>query len=209
MTGHIFRQAVVISLLGHLTLFGMFGFSFGRRIPAADFSRVYFWGAVFRAPDLISGRPPDAGYHKGAFTGKTGIFALSKARQEDPFAYGSHSKPQFSFAFSEHKMEFTAEPEPVPPAARKRAAITFYPALPYRFALYFKDRQAAHIELEYQVKSADKRNFVLVRRKVSSGNLEADLLSMRYISRYLFMRQSGFTPDKWQVVKIDLSTFDD
>jgi hypothetical protein len=57
--------------------------------------------------------------------------------------------------------------------------------------------------------SGDKRNSILVKRRISSGNLEADLLSMRYISRYLFMQQRGFVPNKWQTVKIDLSTVND
>jgi hypothetical protein len=85
----------------------------------------------------------------------------------------------------------------------------FYPRLPYHFALYFKDRQTVHIELMFQVISGAQRNSILVKRRVSSGNLEADLLSMRYISRYLFIQQRGFAPNKWQTVKIDLSTAND
>ncbi|MFH1269646.1 MAG: hypothetical protein ABIH75_01125 [Candidatus Omnitrophota bacterium] len=211
MTNTVFRQAVVISLLGHLTLFGIFILSFGPRIPDADFSRVCFWGAVFRASDLIKSTPPyDAGYKKSATLGKSEISVLDKVKQEDFLAYRDYSKPPVSLVFNQEKIALVQESAPILPIlARKETAIMFYPRLPYHFALYFKDRQTAHIELAFQVNSADKRNFVLVKRRISSGNLEVDLLSVRYISRYLFMQQRGFVPDKWQIVKIDLSTLND
>ena len=37
------------------------------------------------------------------------------------------------------------------------------------------------------------------------GNLEADLVCMRYVSHYLFMQQEKITPGIWHTVKIDLS----
>jgi len=45
----------------------------------------------------------------------------------------------------------------------------------------------------------------VIKRKISSGNLEVDLLTMRYIGHYLFIQQKRFTPNNWQTVKIDLS----
>jgi hypothetical protein len=89
---------------------------------------------------------------------------------------------------------------------RKEPVILFHPLLPYQFELYFKDRQVAHIELFFQVKKNANRNAVQVKRKISSGNLEADLLSARYISHYLYIQQQRFEPNAWQTVKIDLST---
>ena len=71
--------------------------------------------------------------------------------------------------------------------------------------LYFKDRQLAHIELAFNIISGQKINPVVVKRKISSGNLEADLLSMRYISHYLYIQQAAFPSDVWQEVKIELS----
>jgi len=47
--------------------------------------------------------------------------------------------------------------------------------------------------------------FISLRRKISSGNLEADLLSMRYIGHYLFIQQEGFASNVWQTVKIEFS----
>jgi hypothetical protein len=81
----------------------------------------------------------------------------------------------------------------------------FYPRLPEHFLLFFKDRQVVHIELMYNVAPRYKTNVITLKRKISSGNLEADLLSMRYIEHYLFIGQTKFVKNKWQTVKIDLS----
>lgn len=210
MTGAIFRQAIAISFLGHATLFGIFSLSFGPSLPRADFNSIYFRGAAFRGCDLLPAGNA-AGHDKALPLGRAEISVLNKGMQEDGLLiYREHNKPLVVFSLKEEKAVFmpkTAQASSV--AARKETAIMFYPRLPYHFALYFKDRQDAHIELEFQVRPADKRSSVLVKRKISSGNLEADLLSMRYINRYLFMQKGGFVPGKWQTVKIDLSTLND
>lgn len=226
MTNSILRQAIFISFLGHMTLFGLFSLSFGHKIPEVNFSRVCFWGAILRSSDLMHNRNFDIGYKKGWFTGKSEIAVLDKINRENllasrdyfPAEVGSRpipnnnwwEKPPVSLTFNQEKIVFMRETMPVSLiSGRKESAIMFYPRLPYHFALYFKDRQTVHIELAFAMISGAQRNSILVRRRVSSGNLEADLLSMRYISRYLFMQQRGFAPNKWQVVKIDLSTAND
>jgi len=210
MTNSFFMQAIFISFLGHITLFSMFSLSFGPKIPEVNFSRVYFWGAIFRSPDLMNNRNFDIGYKTGRLTGKSEITVLNKINRENLLASRDYLKPPVSLTFNQEKIAFTRESMPISfMSARKESAIMFYPRLPYHFALYFKDRQTVHIELAFAVISGDKRNSILVKRRISSGNLEADLLSMRYISRYLFMQQRGFVPNKWQTVKIDLSTVND
>ena len=210
MSNPLFRQAIFISFLGHLTLFGIFTFSFGPRIPEVNFSRVCFWGAILRSPDLMHNRNFDIGYKRRGFTGKSELSVLDKINRENILASRDYLKPPVSLLFNQEKIVFTRETMPrALMSGRKESAIMFYPRLPYHFALYFKDRQTVHIELAFAVISGAQRNSILVRRKVSSGNLEADLLSMRYISRYLFMQQRGFAPNKWQIVKIDLSTAND
>ncbi len=210
MTNSFFMQAIFISFLGHITLFSMFSLSFGPKIPEVNFSRVYFWGAIFRSPDLMNNRNFDIGYKTGRLTGKSEITVLNKINRENLLASRDYLKPPVSLTFNQEKIAFTRESMPISfMSGRKESAIMFYPRLPYHFALYFKDRQTVHIELAFQVISGDKRNSILVKRRISSGNLEADLLSMRYISRYLFMQQRGFVPNKWQTVKIDLSTAND
>jgi hypothetical protein len=81
-----------------------------------------------------------------------------------------------------------------------------HPLLPYQFELFFKDRQVAHIELEFCLLNNNGKNSVVVRRKISSGNLEADLLSSRFMNHYLFIQQNRFPSDIWQSIKIQLST---
>ena len=204
------EQAIVISLLGHITLFSMFSLSFGPKIPEVNFARVCFWGAIFRSPDLMNNRNFDIGYKTGRLTGKSEISVLDKINRENLLGSRDYLKPPVSLTFNQEKIVFMRESMPISlMSGRQESAIMFYPRLPYHFALYFKDRQTVHIELAFAVISGDKRNSILVKRRVSSGNLEADLLSMRYISRYLFMQQRGFVPNKWQTVKIDLSTVND
>jgi len=210
MTNSFFMQAIFISFLGHITLFSMFSLSFGPKIPEVNFSRVYFWGAIFRSPDLMNNRNFDIGYKTGRLTGKSEITVLNKINRENLLASRDYLKPPVSLTFNQEKIAFTQKLTPISlMSGRKESAIMFYPRLPYHFALYFIDRQTVHIELLFQVISGDKRNSILVKRRISSGNLEADLLSMRYISRYLFMQQRGFVPNKWQKVKVDLSTAND
>jgi len=210
MTNSFFKQAIFISLLGHITLFGMFSLSFGPKIPEVNFARVCFWGAILRSPDLMNNRNFDIGYKRGGFSGKSEIAVLDKINRENPLTSRDYLKPPVSLTFNQEKLVFVQKLLPISlTLTRKEPAIMFYPRLPYHFALYFKDRQTAHIELAFQVVSGNKRNSILIKRRISSGNLEADLLSMRYISRYLFIQQRGFTPNKWQTVKIDLSTVGD
>ncbi len=211
MTDTVLRQAVVISFLGHITLFSLFSLSFGPKIPTADFSRISFWGSILRGSDLTDTRSPGSGYKRGGFMGKSEISVLDKINRENsPLTSVEYSKPQVFLAFNEEKMLFAQKTAALPPIQpRREPAIMFYPRLPYHFALYFKDRQTVHIELMFQVSAGDKGSSVLIKRRISSGNLEADLLSMRYISRYLFMQQGGLSPGKWQIVKIDLSTVND
>jgi hypothetical protein len=210
MTNSILRQAIFISLLGHITLFSMFSLSFGSKIPELNFARVCFWGAIFRSSDLMNSRNFDIVYKTGRLTRKSEISVLDKINRENILGSRDYLKPPVSLVFNQEKIAFRQKLMPttlIP--GRKESAIMFYPRLPYHFALYFKDRQTVHIELMFQVISGAQRNSILVKRRVSSGNLEADLLSMRYISRYLFIQQRGFAPNKWQTVKIDLSTAND
>lgn len=87
----------------------------------------------------------------------------------------------------------------------KKPSIIFHPLLPFSFNIYFQDRQVAHVELMFKIISCGIRNSLLVKRKISSGNLDVDLLSMRYIGHYLFIKQNDFIPSEWQTVKIDLA----
>ncbi len=135
---------------------------------------------------------------------------LNKVSKEPFLSARYYLKPSIPLAFNTEKEVFK---EKIAPLAfslkRKEPQIIFHPLLPYSFTLYFKDRQVAHVELMFNLSSSGLHNSIEIKRKISSGNLEVDLLSKRYIGHYLFIQQARFTPNRWQSVKIDLSAKND
>lgn len=210
MTNSIFKQTIFISILGHITLFSMFSFSFGPKIPEINFTQICFRGAILRGVDLMSMRKFNERHKTGAMMRKSEALVLDKISRESFWGFRDYSKPPLTLTFDKEKIVFVQKIMPgLLISRRKEPTIMFYPQLPYHFALYFKDRQVAHIELMFEVISTGKKNSIVIKRKISSGNLEADLLSMRYIGHYLFIQQMAFAPNNWQTVKIDLSTLND
>lgn len=210
MISPIFKKSFFFSLLGHITLFSIFSFSFGNRIPTAGDNNVYFRGAILRDSDLKSRytfNPPEI---KNVFMRKPNTLLLDKTNKEYPLISNYYLKPKVTLAFNEDKIIFTEKSTQMSPVQRrKESVIMFHPALPYNFLLYFKDRQVVHIELMFNIISRGEVNPIVIKRKISSGNLEADLLSMRYIGHYLFIQQARFSPDNWQIVKIELTPKND
>ncbi len=196
-----FKKALFISLLGHITVFTVFSFSFGPRIPKANFSNISFLGAILPNLDLTPS------LYTRTLIRKPDTLVLDKVSRESTLVSREYLKPPVILAFNTEKKLFAQQDLMLSwvAAKRKEPAIMFYPKLPYHFALYFRDRQSVHIELEFKIISSAGRNTAVIKRKISSGNLEADLLSMRYIGHYLFIQQAGQVTNKWQTVKIDLS----
>ncbi|MDP2923158.1 MAG: hypothetical protein Q8O30_05490 [Candidatus Omnitrophota bacterium] len=205
------KKSIFISLLGHLTLFSIFSFSFGSKIPQGNYAGVSFWGAILRGSDLFSRQNFKSQDIKEIFMIKSNAALLNNIKGNYFSSIsGYYLKPMAILSFNEEKAIYMPKTTPVSfPLLKRPQAIMFYPTLPYHFLLYFKDRQVAHIELMFNIISTPKTNSIAVKRKISSGNLEADLLAMRYISHYLFIQQSGFSTDNWQTVKIELSPKDD
>jgi hypothetical protein len=206
MTSPYLRKAVCISLLGHLAFFSIFNLTFGRSLPSADYASVFFWGQVFLPSQL---RQQRQSVSLSPVLRRDIISALPDAT----ILLGpsvNYIKPQLSSALSLEKEIFVDRKSPDYFIPRKREqAIVFHPLLPYNFNLYFRDRQVAHVELAFNIISSGGRNSIVVKRKVSSGNLEVDLLTMRYIGYYLFIQQSRFPLNNWQVARIDLSAKND
>jgi len=198
----VLRKAVFISLLGHLTLFGLFNVSFGKRMPAAEFTSVSFWGQYLRASQLI---PPIALSRPSRIAAKPDTSILDKKGQ-DSLSLTYHVKPAIAMPLNSEKEAYIEEPVAFPFSIRKsEPTVILHPLLPYSFMLYFRDRQSTHVELLFNISSSAEKKSINLKRKISSGNLEVDLLALRYISHYLFVQQANFTPNKWQSVKIDLS----
>lgn len=210
MTNPVFKKTVFISLLGHITVFSIFGISFGNRIPRVEYTSVSFWGQFLRDSQVSRPIPNNINQIKEFFTNRLDTSALDRTTRESAFLSMYYLKPPFTLAFNSEKEAFIEKPEDrFSSPKRAKPPIIFHPLLPYGFTLYFKDRQVAHVELMFKIASDGGRNSILVKRKISSGNLEVDLMAMRYIGHYLFIQQSNMLANNWQIVKIDLSAKDD
>ncbi|MBM3246654.1 MAG: hypothetical protein FJZ13_04950 [Candidatus Omnitrophica bacterium] len=206
-----FKKSILISLLGHIVVFGIFSLSFGDKIPALNYSVIFSWGAILRSSDLIAKESFRIEGIKEIFSRKSDAVPLykDKAKIDYPLISNYYQKPRADLSFDKAKSIFMAQVSVLPAlTSRKSQVIMFYPSLPYHFLLYFKDRQIAHIELAFSINPAENKNYIMIKRRISSGNLEADLLAIRYVSHYLFIQQANFPSDNWQKVKIELSPKD-
>lgn len=214
MTNPVLKKTIFISLIGHITVFSIFSFSFGDRIPKAEYVSVSFWGQFLRnsqvAQPITRGGVPLNNFNRQLPTKKIDTSVIEKKADDFTLASNYYFKPPISLTSNTEKEIFlTKTPTPLLSRKRREPVIIFHPLLPYSFSLYFKDRQVAHVELMFKIISSGAKNSIVIKRKISSGNLEVDLLSARYIGHYLFIRQNSFPPNNWQIVKIDLSAEND
>jgi hypothetical protein len=210
------KKNLIISFACHAGLFLVLGLSFGRPPAPLNYPPVSFWGQILQPYDFTRTAAPlknlmgtKAVFLRNIGELFTGRFIASLTPGTDAAGMFIPVIPVIkpaAVSLCPVKQDLTPSlPFPVLPG-RKEPALTFHPLLPQHFPLYFKDRQTAHIEIMFNVVSTHgEEHAVVMQRKISSGNLEADLLSMRYIGHYLFIQEKRFTPDKWQTVKIDLS----
>lgn len=204
-----FKKSILISLAGHLTLFSMFSFSFGSGILKFNNVRVSFLGSVLNQYDLE--HPARNIHQENNLLNSPALAQLYKDKTEFKLTNSEFIKPLSRAAFNIGKgaekkyLKNDIFPAPVT-RIKSKPVIMLYPRLPYQFSIYFKDRQEVHIEVIFNSLFIGKSTSNLIKRKISSGNLEADLLSMRYISHYLFIQRPKMYADEWQTVKIDLST---
>ena len=199
------KKTIFISIFWHAAIFNIFGLTFGHRIVKVDFSPVSFLGSILNRADLEK-NVFEAQSIKSMPNNSLKLFPIEKKNKNYFQLYNQHLKPFVALPSNQTKVAFATKTPPFSfEQRRNEPAIMLYPQLPYSFLLYFKDRQLVHIELMFNIMLNAQQNTILIKRKKSSGNLEADLLSMRYISHYLFIQQARFTPNSWQTVKIDLS----
>ena len=215
MTSTVFKKSAFISLLAHLAIFGIFGVSFGRRLPAVDYGNVVFQGCVLNNFDFglphIGASLGLTGYSKNklhSLENKHSIESLRIQTKSDCLAGQGYLKPPVLVSAVSEKQAFIQKFK-MPLKNKERTAVMFYPRLPPYFSLYFKDRQVVHMELMFQIVHGPQHSPISIKRKISSGNLEADLLCMRYINHYLFVQQGMFASSGWQSVKIELSPKND
>ena len=198
-----------MSSLSHLLVFALFSFTFGQNSSQRAESIMVFWGQILPKAALNPNRPVLTG--AGQISQKSGNVLPKSSNPVFNLSADSSIKPQVELPISLSKEPFIADTfiAAWPLALKKESSIMLHPLLPYQLQIYFKGRQTVHIELMFKISSLEGKNTVLIERKISSGNLEADLLSSRYMTHYLFIQRARFPLDSWQTVKIDLSTQND
>lgn len=194
---------ISISAAGHvaaLICLSFLRFSFSPPAPALSFKPVIFAGSIpygfpqGNAGSVIPARI--AGPETGALL-PSGSMPLSV-----PDVY---IKPGAAVSIISVREPVKSLPISAGSIPRPEPVLMMHPLLPHQFGLYFKDLQEVRIELQFFIARGDARNLVSLRRKISSGNPEADLLSMRHIGHYLYIQQARFAKDSWQDVKIEFS----
>jgi len=200
----ILKKTFLLSCVGHVACLSLLGFSFGPRPAPVKTNDLFYWGG-FRLLDLSGVASPTA--LEDIFLKKRTVGMVKPAQPQGLPPIERYTKPLSAFALEEKRplAVIQVNPRAIPPV-RKEQVVMFYPQLPYQVSLYFKDRQVIRIELMFNVSPEGHTGAIAIKRKISSGNLEADLLSMRYISRYLAVQRMGYAPGSWQSVEIELST---
>lgn len=196
------KKFVFFSFLAHALFFTFFNLSLVKTPRSSEFGQVFFLSSYLYPEDFRL---------KSLVFERKGIKKIVEPRKisyaEKIFKDNKlYSKPLLHLDSPVAKLflpPLLDEPEfPVV----NREAVLFRPYLPRHFLLFFKDRQKVHIEFSFKIETTGGFETIAVKRKISSGNLEADLLSQRYISRYIFVQRMNFPKDTWQTVKVELST---
>ncbi len=209
MTKAVLKNTFIISSLGHLLVFGLFNFSFDQSRFQHQEPPLVFWGQIL--PNAALNLKSIVLPVNRSIVGQRDFTVLPRNTTPDFCLSSDFSlKPQVQLSFSPEKVVYLPKENIAQiQLPKKDSPIKFHPLLPYQLQLYFKDRQAVHIELMFNIGASPDQKAILIKRKISSGNLEADLLSVRYINHYLFNQRSRFPLNTWQTVKIDLSTKND
>jgi len=203
------KKSLVYSAVGHLAVFSLVAVSFGQKLPGAEsYGRLSFWGGIpVSARYNFHSNPVNKIKVIGDFFRQPqGVAVIPRARSSAVSVSLGYVKPSLSYGFGLSKGVYIQKSAPER-FVRKGAEpnIVFHPILPYGFTLYFKNSQVAHAEVMFKIVASPTGNSIIIKRKISSGNPEVDLLTMRYMSHYLFIQQNRFSPNSWQTVKIDLS----
>lgn len=219
-----FKTAIFISLIWHAVCFSSVELTFGKKVAESNFelTKIFFLGPILQKADYY---PQSAQQTKTSAADKLKARNLVNPVRKNPFRKRRHSngltmlKPGYGEArglifenillkkpptliFTESKAAYFKS-TPFLKVKKADSSIMFYPPMPYHFLLYFKDRQVAHMEVAFYISPDGK--IAGLKRKISTGNPEVDLLIMRNLSHFLNLCKSNFSLNSWQTVKIDLS----
>jgi hypothetical protein len=209
---HSFKITFVLSLFWHILCIGIFEPTFGHKLNKLNFTQVSFLGSILKPSDLYFGSNSKEPSHSRRIFIRRIInqmnskpLTLNEKKDIEYFSsmMRQQNRPLFSVFIDSQKPVFTVKPDTsILEGYKKESTLLFHPRLPYSFLIYFRDRQRAHIEFTFYI--SDKGKLSFIKRRISSGNLEADLLAYRYISRCMYLVQNQFPLNSWQTVKIDL-----
>ncbi|MCU0665746.1 MAG: hypothetical protein MUF05_01445 [Candidatus Omnitrophica bacterium] len=202
------RKSFIFSLAGHIFVFAAFSFSFGRIPVDLRGFNVSSFGGILNRYDLAAEVKRPYLDVKKAFLKSHYFVPAPRMENAENFLNNYHLKPAVKqgLIFSSNKSFAGLSGSASCPYKRKiqTSTVILYPQLPHYFGIYFRNQQKAHIELEYMVTPRQMAGFITVRRKISSGDLEMDLLCARYISQYLSTQQDKISSGVWHKVKIEL-----
>lgn len=201
------KSAVFISLLLHIVCFSGVELTFGKRYGLEknfEFTRIFFLGPILQEAEYY----PESIQHADSSAGR--LIARNLVNNLKPGSPETHGFVSSSIFFEkppvltliDNKLVFF-KPTPSMKAKKEDTSIMFYPPMPYHFLLYFKDRQVVHMEAAFYISPEGK--IAGLKRRVSTGNPEVDLLIMRNLAHFLNLYKSNFTLNSRHTVKIDLS----
>lgn len=203
------KNALILSLVGHIVCAGLFTPTFGRYLDRLNFSNVSFLGAILNVKDLQVNLPSTILSDNRINLTDLSVLPINIEDSQRPFVSMSSLRPNLNLAFEKtDKITFSPKIDAhIVASNTKDPQVMFYPRLPHSFLIYFKDRQKVHIEYKFLISQKEKIAFI--DRKISSGNLEVDLMASRYIARHLNLVKSKLPVNSWQTVKIDLTRKND
>jgi hypothetical protein len=210
--------AILISLIFHIFCFTNVELTFAKKVRSqdSDLSSILFLGPIFKQGNYYPQPTGKVNYpiipvQESVISGRVDrlntLFVNNMLKaQSSPFSESSPypmrpKKPLLANLTTEKTPYF--EYSSLPKIKNVNSSIMFYPPMPYHFLLYFRDRQTAHVEVSFFISPEGK--IVEIKRKISSGNPEVDLLIMRNLINFLNHCKSNFVLGSWQTVKIDLS----
>lgn len=198
-------RPLILSMLGHAAVLVLVAFTFPQQPGSPVPQRMIFAGEVWQGavPALKPQRPAIAVEGRLAGAQKRVLASGGEDMFADMRRY-AWIKPAALISAVAAK-SIPAGSELVSKPVYRDPVLILHPSLPAQLELYFKDRQEVHIELLFNISPDDQGGSLELKRRVSSGNLQADLLSKRYLSHYLFIQRARFAPGQWLPVKIDLS----
>lgn|GEM_PF-5314618 len=199
--------AIVVSLCGHLLGFSFIQPSLDTAYSEAKFLKIFFLGSLFDQKEIllpiVNNEVIKEDFLNKKITLNLKTVYLKPHYKGIEFLNLKINRGLFNLNLNNEKKIIYPSPEHY--LLKKETPLMFYPYLPYSFLIYFKDRQKAYLEFSFYI---SKSKLVSINRKITSANLEVDLLVMRYISRSLYLIKDSFPTDCWQTVKIELKQKD-